>query len=106
MRFDLGNKNLFWGLVAASFACFFALSALFFLYLNTALTDYSSWDTAWLHQRLYDFLHGYWYQTSLYRLASPYAYAHDFANHLTNRLLGQVAALSRRGIQIRTDTIG
>ena len=55
---------------------------IFFLALNTVSTDFSGGDLSWLHQRLYNFWNGRGFQTSVYRLASPISYAHDFANHL------------------------
>jgi len=87
----VGPGPLAWALNAA-----FALSALafafvtyrFFVLLNSGVSDYSWGDVSWIHQAVFNFLHGRPLQTSIYYysgdgvIGNPHPYANQLAMHI------------------------
>ena len=60
---------------------FFCKMTVFFIALNSMVSDYSTGDFNWIHQTVYAFFHQHPFQTSLYYFSgdgmvkNPFAYA-------------------------------
>ena len=74
-------------LAGLAFLVFVRKMTVFFIALNSMVSDYSTGDFNWIHQTVYAFFHQHPFQTSLYYFSgdgmvkNPFAYASEFAMH-------------------------